>query len=99
MKRFEKKLDNYYTKKLIGKIRDKLCMFCVDLIIDEGKDMTGKEKIYISINLQGKNELKKPRNVIQFSKDKSVILLYDNSFYETVRKSIEIELEMISKGL
>lgn len=99
MKRFEKKLDNYYTKKVIEKIREKLCMFYIDLIIDESEDMTGKETIYISINLQGKKELKNPRNIMQFSKDKSAALLYDNSFYDTIRERIETELEMISKGL
>ena len=61
--------------------------------------MKGKEKIYISINLKGKKELKNPRHIMQFSKDESAALLYDNGFYDTIRERIETELEMISKGL
>ena len=98
MKRVEKKLDNYYTKKVIEKIREKLALFYIDLIFEESKNFKGKETIYISINLRGKKALKNPRNIMEFFKDESVTLLFDNSFYKTIRKKVETELEMISKG-
>lgn len=98
MSRFEKKLDNYYTKKVIEKIREKLCMFCIDLIFEEDVETEEKERIYIKINLPGKNELKNPRKVMQFYKNESLDLLFNNDFYNYVRTCVEKELENIQRG-
>ena len=94
MKRFDKKLDNYYTKKLMKKIREKLALFYIDILISEGKDMTGKEAVYLYVNKTGKNELKKPRKIIKILKEDSLCLLFDEVFLKEIKERIEIELEM-----
>ena len=99
MSRFEKKLDNYYTKKVIEKIREKLYAFNLDEIFIEDCDMQGKELIDIQVNLRGEKALKKPIHIMFFHKKDSIKLLFEKSFYDAVIKSVEYELKKFSEEL
>ena len=99
MSRFEKKLDNYYTKKVIEKIREKLYAFNLDKTFVEDIDMQGEELIDIQVNLRGKKALKKPIHIMYFHKKDIIKLLFEKSFYDAVIKSVEYELKKFSEEL
>lgn len=99
MKRFNKKLDNYFTDKLIRKIREYLKIYNLDFIASEYKDFTGEEVVYLKINRRGMGELKEPRTVGKIYKNNSYELLSNDEFLKTIKEEVELELEMLSKGL
>ena len=99
MSRFEKKLDNYYTKKVIEKIREKLYGFNLDKTFVEDFDIEGKELIDIQVNLRGEKALKKPIHIMYFHKKDSIKLLFEKSFYDAVINSVEYELKKFSEEL
>lgn len=99
MNLFNKKLDNYFTDKLIDKIKNRIIIYDLDLLTSESKYPTGDEVVYIYINRRGEGELKNPRLIKKIYKKDSFELFFNEIFLENLIKDIEITLEMISKGL
>lgn len=93
MKRFNQKLDNYFTEKLIEKIKRYLLGHYVKVLFFEEKDNEGREYLYIKYNYFGDKELKNPKFLAKIDKKESSELLFNDNYFKIFTNSLDCYLK------
>lgn len=91
-------LDDYFTNKLIYKIKEYLDLFRIEITTSECETKKNRY-LYIYINRVGRGKLEEARCIGRINKSESIFLYNNKNFLKCMKKNVEIELEMISKGL
>ena len=89
MKILTRILDNYFTEKLIKKIKQKFCMYDIEILYSNNKDY-----VQIFVNNRGKNEFKNPRKLAKIHKEESFELLLSNNFFKNLKDYMKTILNM-----
>ena len=98
MKIIDKILDDYFTYKLLYKIKENLWAYDIEIIMTECK-IKKNRYVYIEINRNGRGKLAEARSIGRINKSESINLLNNAKFFENIKKEVEVTLEMMSKGL